>query len=42
MILNQVHPTLTISDAAVEAVHTRLMKTFEAVGEDTERHRGAR
>ena len=30
-ILKQVHPTLTISDAAIEAVHTRLMTTVEAV-----------
>ena len=30
-VLSQVHPNLTISDAAVEAVHTRLMKTVEAV-----------
>ena len=30
-ILNQLHSTLTISDAAVEAVHTRLMTTVEAV-----------
>ena len=30
-VLRQVHPSLTISDAAVEAVHTRLMSTVEAV-----------